>query len=255
MSRAGGTFLGYWLLALIVVASASICLRAAGQTSDSLSAASAADDKLRATNQQQPQAGAAPAQKLTTNNNQQQQNPHHATRALHRHDAELPRHQILDAPKLYHLNELLYKATDGNESPQSPALPAFTMGPGDGSAGRPIGALRPRAMAHDGAEADGDSSIEGLVRMMRGRGASSPRETEAIDDETGLKENGGGGGGARGASNTPARRGGESKGASGRRLKPDDEATIQRKSTNLDDDAAGFPETGQSASRIRARGE
>lgn len=90
------------------------------------------------------------------------------------------------------------------------------------------------APAHGGG-ADDVSPIEGLVEMMRGR--ARPQETETIyeDDERQVK-------GTRGPAN-------------GGRLGPNDEATIQRKSTNLDDEPAGPPETAGSSSLVRSGGK
>jgi hypothetical protein len=143
-----------------------------------------------------------------------------------------------DAPSYYHLNELLYKTTNGDESPQAIALP--NLRPLDGAH------LKPRGMkALDTAAADGDtananedeSPIDGATKeTMQGR---RPHGTSFM------------GGKANGAADRDGA--GLMRGQADARnsFRPDDDATIQRKSTNLDDDSVDEPQP----SRLRARGE
>lgn len=127
----------------------------------------------------------------------------------------------IDAPKYYHLNALLYKGPRGDESSHSAASP---MGPLDGAHIKASG----MDMEHSGGKShDGDeeSSIDSLIEAMKRRKAKEMAEA-ITNDGKGIR--------TMGADD----------------IVPDDEATIQRKSTDVAEDSAGFPE----ASRLRSRG-
>lgn len=135
--------------------------------------------------------------------------------STHVHDRTL-----LDAPKYYHLNELLYKTTSGDESPQAAALP--NLRPHLGPRGGDVASAAPD---------ENDSPIDGLVREMRGGRKESTMTTSSIGGSTGSGLNSDGAENGRAA---PANGGGVTTPMRGNNFGPDDEATIQRKSTNLD---------------------
>lgn len=97
----------------------------------------------------------------------------------------------IDAPKFYHLNELLYKSTSAGDSPQAAALPGTfgadgtdnDLGPPGSMAASPMQApIKPRGMKLDVDDDGNDSSIESLLRAMRRRNSmSSSNEMSAFD--------------------------------------------------------------------------
>lgn len=161
-----------------------------------------------------------------------------------------------DAPKFYHLNELLYKSTSGAASPQAVALPAGSLRP------RPVGEARPsisRGASGSADDGDTDDSFEGLVRRMRGRRPDTTTATaKGADGDAELDTQVGG------AKRAPTNGGPKTTPPSpGTSIRDEDadEPTIQRKQTtsNFNDHDDGLPETAGPAkspsSRVRARGE
>lgn len=228
-------------MSLILTAAVSICLNqtlavVSMQTVETQITSSSNINKL--VNQER---------QLTTNTPNHDHKHHHHH---HHHDAQ---HRS-DAPKFYHLNELLYKTTDGNESPQAAALPNFARPLASDGAAK-MSQLKPRGMTRNlaptnGHNADsGESSIEGLVRMMQARGKPQDGANAIDDDDSDV------GGADAGSDRSPPmtrRLANGARGSSvGDRGESAHEATIQRK-TNLDDDASGLPEADRSPSSLTA---
>lgn len=154
--------------------------------------------------------------------------------------------QFTDAPKLYHLNELLYKSTSAHDSPQAAALPSlqkgFMMSAQDSKENdlRPLhggsASMQPRGLgrgvgmnARANEDADDDDSIESLLKAMRGRG-----NTENAASPGAMSH--------RRSEKRPE-------------LGSEDEATIQRKSTMVTDDESDSVQPSSNSSRLRSRGK
>lgn len=150
--------------------------------------------------------------------------------------------QKTDAPKYYKLNALLYKSTrDGTAaSEDGPKLPASSLRPVEGSRMALGGAPSSRKAAgpyddDDDGNGDDETSIDSLIRAMRRREMNKLDGNQAKSDEVAT--------GTTDAKGLSSGRGFEAKAANGAStrnkvdsLEADEEATIQRKSTNIEDE-------------------
>lgn len=150
------------------------------------------------------------------------------------HDLPNPLINQLDAPKYYDLNAMLYKKAIPFSSSRSPSEGSSNLGPSGGAR------IKPK---EDFVGNDEESSIDSLIRAMR----RSKENDNSGSDGTGKETSGIIYDGIDGASNGNGRRSGmmDSIGSA-------DEATIQRKSTNLDDDSTSHEAP---SSRLRSKGK
>lgn len=134
---------------------------------------------------------------------------------------DLQINQRTDAPKYYDLNALLYKSTNNKHRGTADLRPLD---------GEPISSPRRAQTNVD----DEESSIDSLIRNMQRNKAN----TDSLDDINATNE---------GISKTSLGGDGNSRRPMNNGIGPDDEATIQRKSTNVEDE-----QSPTSSSRLRA---